>query len=63
MEVIWVLLLSVCTADFKCLSQTVDEFNTKEQCMISLEQHESLPKDGLFRVVKFKCQPKGAIDV
>ena len=59
MEVIWILLLSVCT-EVSCVSQTVDEFNTREQCIVSQNQHESLPEDGSWRSIEFKCLPKGA---
>ena len=45
MEIIWILVLSVCGTD-RCISQTVLETDTKFKCQTELVLHEQMPQDG-----------------
>jgi|TARA_B100001996_G_scaffold94628_2_gene70839 hypothetical protein len=60
MEIIWVLLLSVCTSQ-KCVTQEVKEFLSEDKCISSQVAHELIPTDGKWDSIIYKCQPKDSI--
>ena len=59
MEVIWTLLLTVCSTSH-CATQTVQWFEEKPQCVEMKLLHEELPQDGQWKSVNYKCAIVGA---
>ena len=59
MEVIWTLLLTVCSTSH-CATQTVQWFEEKLQCVEMKLLHEELPQDGQWKSVNYKCTIVGA---
>lgn len=62
MEIIWILVLSVCGTD-RCISQTVLETDTKFKCQTELVLHEQMPQDGPWRSVEYNCLLLNALEV
>ena len=60
MEIIWALMLQVCSS-LGCQDQMVAEFITRDNCHIAQWQHEQIPTDGAWKSVEYKCIPKGSI--
>ena len=60
MEVIWGLLLTICTGS-TCLSQDVEQFTSREKCETMLIQHAELPADGDWDSVEYICKPVGSL--
>ena len=59
MEVIWTLLLTVCS-DVSCLTQDVQWFDTQAACTEMKIVHEEYPPDGYWKSIDFVCTIKGA---
>ena len=59
MEVIWSLMLTVCSVD-ACASQSIQWFEQKLQCVEMQVLHEELPIDGDWSSVTYKCTVVGA---
>ena len=59
MEVIWTLLLTVCSTSH-CATQTVQWFEEKPQCVEMKLLHEELPQDGHWKSINYKCTIVGA---
>jgi len=55
MEIIWVLILSVCNTDH-CITQTISETTTQVKCINEKILHEELPEDGGWKTVEYKCE-------
>ena len=49
MEVIWGLLLTVCSGS-TCIDQDIEQFTSRDKCEIMLVQHAELPADGDWAV-------------
>ena len=62
MEIIWVLILSVCTID-RCITQNVLETNAQDKCMNEKILHEELPQDGGWKTVEYKCQLLNSVEI
>ena len=61
MEILWVLYLTVCSSS-QCLTQEVQRFENKEQCIDMQEVHKSLPADGNWKSVLYVCRPKDSLN-
>ena len=61
MEIVWVLLLSVCSAE-QCITQEVLQTNHKDKCMYHKVMHEQLPQDGDWSKVEYICKPKDSLE-
>lgn len=61
MEIIWVLILSVCSSE-QCISQIVLETTAKDRCMYQKVMHEQLPPDGPWKTIEYKCKPKNSFE-
>jgi len=62
MEVIWTLLLTVCSTSH-CATQAVQRFEEKSQCVEMRLLHEELPQDGGWKTVDYKCTIVGAQEI
>lgn len=62
MEVIWTLLLTVCS-DVNCLTQDVQWFDTYDACIEMKIVHEDYPPDGHWKSIDFVCTIKGATQI
>tara|TARA_Y100000114_G_C11691116_1_gene293612 strand:- start:525 stop:725 length:201 start_codon:yes stop_codon:yes gene_type:complete len=65
MEVIWSLLLTVCFNDpsGQCVTQDIQWFDEKNQCFDMKVIHESIPRDGNWKTVNYKCTVVGGKEV
>ena len=59
MQFIWHILLTVCL-DSQCVTQDVQWFDTKQQCVEMKLIHEDIPLDGDWKEVTYKCKPVGS---
>lgn len=59
MEIIWHILLTVCTGS-TCLEQDVQWFNTKAECDQMLVEYANIPTDGDWDSVEYICKPVGS---
>ena len=59
MEVIWGLLLTVCSGS-TCLEQDIEQFTSREKCEIILVEHAVIPVDGSWDSVEWICKPIGS---
>lgn len=59
MEVIWHILLTVCSGS-TCLEQDVQWFETKNQCESAMVQYAEIPSDGSWDSVEYICKPVGS---
>ena len=59
MQFIWHILLTVCL-DSQCVTQDVQWFDTKQQCVEMKLIHEDIPLDGNWKAVTYKCKPVGS---
>jgi len=62
MDVIWTLLLTVCT-DAGCLTQDVRWFNELNDCNKVKAIHEEIQPDGHWKTVEYTCTVKNAIRI
>ena len=62
MEVVWSLMLTVCSLD-TCATQTIQWFEEKPKCVEMRTLHEELPIDGDWKSVTYKCTVVGAKEV
>tara|TARA_B100000902_G_C26769355_1_gene649569 strand:+ start:298 stop:486 length:189 start_codon:yes stop_codon:yes gene_type:complete len=60
MEVIWGLLLTICTGS-TCLSQDIEQFDTRTSCEDMLLEHALIPHDGDWDSVEYICKPIGSL--
>ena len=60
MEIIWHILLTVCLKS-ECVSQDIQWFDTKEECLKMLPVYTDLPQDGNWDSVLYICKPKDSI--
>ena len=60
MEIIWHILLTVCSNQF-CIEQDVQWFETKEQCEEQRLLHEEIPIDGDWETIDYICKPVGSV--
>ena len=60
MEILWHLLLTVCSGS-TCIEQDVQWFEDKKLCEIALVQHAQIPADGSLDEVEYICKPVGSI--
>lgn len=59
MEVIWSLMLTVCSTD-ACMTQSIQWFSNEAECTIMKEVHEEFPQDGNWKLVDYECTVLGA---
>ena len=52
---IFALTLTVCWNDGTCVAQRIELYNSMNSCVTSKLQHESIPVDGEFKSVVYKC--------
>jgi hypothetical protein len=57
----WLLVLTVCSANGKCVSQEIDQFNDHLTCTEARFEHETLPQDGDWKTVVYKCKLKNGM--
>ena len=62
MEVIWHILLTVCSGS-TCLEQDVQQFDTKLKCESMLVEYTEVPADGHWDTVKYICKPLGSVSL
>jgi hypothetical protein len=62
MEVIWTLLLTVCM-DNGCLTQDIQWFEDKQECIKMKVVHEDILPDGHWKTVDYKCTIKGSLEI
>lgn len=62
MEIVWVLLLSVCSTN-QCITQTVLETNAEDKCIYHKVMHEQVPPDGSWGSIEYTCQPKDSVQI
>ena len=62
MELIWALILSVCTTD-RCITQTVLETDEQDMCIVEKVLHEQLPQDGDWKTVEYKCKLLNTVQI
>ena len=62
MEIIWSLMLTVCSLD-TCATQPIQWFEEKLMCIEMQTLHEELPIDGDWKSVTYKCTVVGAKEV
>ena len=60
MNIIWTLILTACFSDTNCIDQTVQLFETQEQCKYSLKLHSEIPMDGDWKSITYICKPLGS---
>ncbi len=61
MEVLWVLYLTVCT-NLNCMTQEVQRFENRGNCIDMQMVHEELPVDGNWKSVNYSCRPKDSLN-
>jgi hypothetical protein len=54
----WLLILTVCSANGKCVSQEIDQFDDHIACTEAKFEHETLPQDGDWKTVTYTCKLK-----
>tara|TARA_X000001036_G_C20367656_1_gene679144 strand:+ start:561 stop:755 length:195 start_codon:yes stop_codon:yes gene_type:complete len=59
-EFTWVLLLTVCYSGGDCISQKVGYYKDEPQCVWFQKEHEALPVDGDWSIIKYHCRPKNS---
>ena len=62
MEVVWTLLLTVCS-DVTCYTQDVQWFEEQTECIEMKAVHEEYPPDGHWKDIRFVCTIKGATKI
>ena len=62
MEIIWHILLTVCSGS-TCLEQDVQWFETKAQCETMLVEYVEVPVDGSWDTVEYICKPVGSMSL
>ena len=55
MEIIFSLIVSVCTEDL-CLTQPLQDFRKLDDCYIAKQLHDEIPKDGDWINVEYICK-------
>ena len=60
MNVIWHILLTVCSGS-TCLEQDVQWFDSEKECKTMLVQYVEIPADGDWDTVTYVCKPKDSI--
>ena len=60
MNLIWTLILTACFSDTNCIHQTVQLFETEQQCKYSLKLHNEIPMDGNWKSITYICKPLGS---
>ena len=60
MNVIWHILLTVCSGS-TCLEQDVHWFDSEKECQTMLVEYVAIPADGDWDTVTYVCKPKGSI--
>ena len=60
MNVIWHILLTVCSGS-TCLEQDVQWFDSEKECQTMLVEYVAIPTDGDWDTVTYVCKPKGSI--
>ena len=56
MEIIWHLLLTVCSGS-TCIEQGVQWFDNRTSCETMLVQYAEIPSDGDWDSVEYQCKP------
>ena len=56
-------MLTVCMDGQSCVEQSVQWFEEKQQCIEAQIIHESLPPDGNWKYIDYKCTIVGAKEV
>ena len=62
MEVIWSLMLTVCSTAY-CGTQTIQWCEEKPDCIEMKAIHESIPSDGHWKSIEYRCTVVGAKEV
>lgn len=62
MEIIWHILLTVCSGS-TCLEQDVQRFETKTTCETVLEEYVKVPTDGSWDTIEYVCKPVGSVSL
>tara|TARA_B100001057_G_scaffold152174_1_gene152204 strand:- start:957 stop:1145 length:189 start_codon:yes stop_codon:yes gene_type:complete len=62
MEIIWVLILSVCNTDY-CITQTISENTTQSKCINEKILHEELPSEGSWKSIEYRCELLNSVEV
>jgi|TARA_B100001094_G_scaffold321666_1_gene369735 hypothetical protein len=53
---LWVLLLTICMSDGKCVHQNVGLHTSQALCVKSQQMHEELPQDGSWSSINYECK-------
>lgn len=62
MEIIWHILLTVCTASM-CIDQEVQRFETKKECDTMLVEYSNIPTDGNWDSITYVCKPINSVSL
>ena len=62
MEIIWDLLLTVCS-NTGCISQEVLEVKDEQECHYQRISHDTLPSDGDWVSITWECKTKNGLEV
>ena len=61
MEIVWVLLLTVCSHT-GCISQEVLQEKNEQDCHYQRLVHDTLPSDGDWVSITWECKPKNSFE-
>ena len=62
MEIVWVLLLTVCSHT-GCISQEVLQEKNEKDCHYQRLVHDTLPSDGDWVSITWECKTKNGLEV
>ena len=61
MDILREIYLTVCGSS-QCVTQEVQQFDHKAQCLVKQELHEQIPTDGQWKTIDYFCKPKDSIN-
>ena len=62
MELIWHILLTVCSGS-TCIEQDVQWFDSEKECQTMLVEYVAIPADGDWDTVEYQCKPVGSVSL
>ena len=62
MEIIWHILLTVCTGSV-CVDQDIQWFDTKTECDTMLVEYSEIPADGDWDTGNYVCKPLNSVSL
>jgi len=62
MEIIWHILLTVCTGSV-CVDQDIQWFKTKTECDTMIVEYSNIPTDGNWDSITYVCKPINSVSL